>query len=105
MPVAVAVAVVAFLADAMKGLVGRVLVALGIGAITATGFNAVIGAALTQAQNAFSAVGTFGPALQAVGVLWFISTLLSAVSTRLALRGLTSDSVSFWVLRRGLPTS
>lgn len=94
--------VILFLADSMKGLVGRALVALGIGAVTTVGFNAVIASA--TARMAFTGVpAQMYNALDAMGVVWFLSILVSAISTRLLLKGLSSDSMSFWALRRGLP--
>src|SRR4051794_13028550 len=102
MPFAVATIVVAFLADACKGLVGRVLVALGIGAITAVGINAML-TGVSGLMSFSGAPAQFLAALQAMGVQWFMSTILSAITTRATLQGLTSDAVSFWVLRRGIP--
>lgn len=92
---------VSFFADAVKGIAGRLLVALGFGIVTATGINAAITYAMGSATNF---VGTGNPYFQAtisaIGLPWFISTIISAVSTRAALKGLTSDGLSFWVMRR-----
>jgi hypothetical protein len=104
MPAAVATYVLAFLAGSMKGLVGRVLIALGLGAITISGFHALTSAVI--AQMGFTGVaGQTYAVIDACGIPWLMSTLVSAVTTRLALQGLTSDSLSFWILRRGLPGS
>lgn len=98
--VALATTLVAFLADAVKGLVGRVLVALGIGAVTAVGFSTVINQAL--ANMSLGNLGQLTIALNAVGVPWFVGTIISAVTTRLTLRGLMSDNVTFWLMRKSL---
>lgn len=107
MPVAIATTVIAFLADAMKGLVGRALIALGIGAVTTIGFNVLINAALSAANQQIGNTGytTFHTTFNAIGLPWFIGMLFSAISTRMVLKGLTSDALSFWVLRRGVPAS
>ena len=90
--------------NSLKGIVARVLLALGLGVVTVTGLNALLQAGIAQAN--ISAVGDtqFQAAITAMGIPWFISTLLSAFTTRLTLRGLSSDAFSFFVLRRGLPS-
>ena len=102
--VALVTTLVAFLADACKGLVGRVLVALGIGAITAVGLNLALSTALTRISDAMQSTGQIYPALDAMGVVWFVATIVSAITTRLTLRGLMSEGLSFWVMRRGIAT-
>ena len=98
---ALAVTLIAFLAEACKGLVGRVLVALGIGAVTAVGVQAALSSVV--AMMTFSGVPSqMLSALNAVGLPWFLSALVSAVSTRMVLKGLTSTGVSFWVMRRSI---
>lgn len=98
---ALAATIVSFFADAVKGIAGRLLVALGFGIVTATGINAALTFALGSSTNF---VGTGNPHFQAtisaIGIPWFISTIISAVSTRAALKGLTSDGLSFWVMRK-----
>jgi len=100
---ALATTIITFLATSMKGLVGRVLIALGIGAVTAIGMNALISGALSQVMSQLNTNSQIFAAMQAMGVTWFISTILSAITTRVALSALSSDAVSFWILRRGLP--
>lgn len=93
---------VLFLADAAKGIVGRVLIGLGIGAITVAGVGVAINTALNAAMSAMSSSGGQVAALLSdVGITWFIATLFSAVTTRMTLKGLTSaGNLSFWALRR-----
>jgi hypothetical protein len=97
---ALATVILGFLADALKGIVGRVLVALGLGVVTATGFNALFASALQLMT--FQGSPIFISTIEAVGVPWFISTMLSAVTTRMMVRGLKSDSFSFWRMRRSI---
>lgn len=101
----IAVAVVAYLAEAAKSIVGRVLIALGVGIVTSTGMTAVLNAVLELGSPSGLGTGMIFQAFQGMGMSWFLSTLYSAIIARLTLRGLTSDSVSFWVMRRGLPGS
>lgn len=98
---AFAATLVSFFADAVKGIVGRLLVALGFGIVTATGINAAITYAMGSATN-FGGTGNvyFQQTISAIGLPWFISTLVSAISTRAALKGLTSDGLSFWIMRK-----
>ena len=105
MPVAIATVVLAFLANAMKGLVGSVLIALGLGVVTATGFHALFAAVLSVSSSMLGAPPLVVQVVNAVGLPWLFSTLLAAVTTRAGLRGLTSDGLAFWVLRRGIPAS
>jgi hypothetical protein len=97
--VAIGTTLLGMFADSLKGLVGRVLVSLGIGAVTATGINALMNYALSFAQFGGGSA-QFQAAIQSIGIPWFISTLLSAVTTRMTIRGLTSDSFSFWRMRK-----
>lgn len=95
-----ATTLIAFLADAVKGLVGRVLVALGIGSLTVVGASSVINLALSYMGA--GQFGALGPAIEAVGVPWFMGAIISGVTTRLAVRGLMSDNITFWLMRRSL---
>lgn len=92
---------VAWLADAAVGIVGRVLISVGIGAITATGINALLNAALGYVLTSDAQVLI---AIQAVGIDWLISTLFSALTTRAAMAGLSSDAVTFWAMRGRIGT-
>lgn len=94
--------IVIWLARAAKGIVGRVLIELGIGAITVIGVTLAINQALATAMNAMSSSGgAIAGFISDVGVTWFISTLFSAVTTRMTMKGLTSaGGLSFWALRR-----
>ena len=105
MPTAVATIVITFLMQACKGLVGRVLIALGVGAVTATGFHALASAVTSLAFTGNGLPAQAYHVIDSAGIPWLFTTMLGAVTARLALQGLLSDSLSFWVLRRGLPTS
>lgn len=102
---AAAVYLVTFLANACVGIVGRVLVALGIGTVTATGFNALVSGVVLGVQSQLSGSGQVYNLMTDLGIIWLISTLLSAVTTKMLVQGLTSDSATFWVKRKQLPSS
>lgn len=95
-----AVTVVPVVLDAMKGIIGRILITLGIGTVTAVGVNALLQTALQYAQFGSMGNSQLQAVVNAVGIPWLMSTLVSAVSTRLVVQGLMSDAVSFWVMRR-----
>lgn len=99
--VSLGVTLLGMLADALPGLINRILISLGIGLVAAHGFNALIQGALSLASFS-GASATFAQALDAVGVNWFISTMASAVTTRLTIKGLTSDTFQFWRMRQGI---
>lgn len=101
----IGVAVVAYLAEAAKSIVGRVLIALGIGVVTTTGLTAVLNSVLAMGTTAAFGDPMIASALSGVGFTWFLSTIYSALVARMTLRGLTSDSASFFVLRKTLPGS
>ena len=104
MPVVIATIVIEFLAEACKGLVGRVLVALGLGVVTAVGVNAAVSVALGY-MNLSGLPAMFVAAFHSSRLDWFMSTVVSAITTRAALSGLADGGgLSFWVLRRGLPS-
>ena len=96
-----AVTLIAFLSQAVVGLLGKVLVGLGIGAVTVTGFNALFSSVLAQANIAATGNVQFEAALSAVGIPWFVSTMVSAVTTKLALKGLKSDALTSWRMSKG----
>jgi len=97
-----ATTLIAFLAEAIKGLVGRVLVALGIGVVVATGVSALLSQALGLMSFGSAGGAQFQAALSAIGIPWFLGTIVSAITTRVTLRGLSSDGLSFWIMRRQL---
>lgn len=81
-------------------LVGRVLVALGIGAVSYTGLDLSLEFAKAQALGAL----TGGPAqltqlLGFLGVGEFISIISSALLARLILNGLNSGAIKRFVLQ------
>lgn len=74
-------------------LVGRVLIALGMSVVTFTGVSTTLEWAKSNAVSALSAlpVEVVGM-LSAMGVGEFLSILLSALTARMALQGLTSGA-------------
>lgn len=77
------------LATITASIVGRVVLALGIGFVTYTGISAGIDA--IQAQVISSVSGLTGDSLALVGYLWIdkaISVIFSAVSVSIAMRGI-----------------
>lgn len=81
-------------------LVGRVLVALGLSVVTFTGLSASLDWAKNNVVSSFSSlppevVGM----LSMLGVGEFLSIILSAVSARMVLQGLTGGTVKKWVLK------
>lgn len=83
-----------------KSFVGRALVALGIGAVTYTGISTTLGWLKSQALVAFQGMGADYVSLLSymqVGVA--ISILFSAITARLLLNGLSSDTVKRWVIK------
>lgn len=104
-----AVAVVAYLAEAATTIVGRVLIALGFGLVTVTGMTAALNSVIALGSTSALGNPVIASALSSSGMTWFLSTIYSALTVRLTLKGLSSDSVSFWVMRKrtsgaGLPT-
>lgn len=81
-------------------LVGRVMVALGVGVVTYTGINASLDALKTQAVSAFA-----GLPPELLGLLALlkvgqcISIIMSATAARLLLNGLTGDTMKKWVIK------
>ena len=98
----IAANIILWLSAAASGIVGRVLVGIGFGAITVLGVGLAVDQALSISLNAISSSGgAVAGFISDIGITWFIATLFSAVSTRLVLRGLTSaGGLSFWALRR-----
>lgn len=99
----IAVAVVAYLAEAATTIVGRVLIALGFGLVTATGLTAALNQVISLGSTSVLGNSMLASGMSASGMTWFLSTIYSALSSRMILKGLTSGGVSFWVMRKGLP--
>lgn len=99
MPVFIA-AIGGMLINIAASLVGRVLVALGMGIVTYTGINAALDALKTQAIQQFASLPpeVFGMlSVMKVGVA--ISIVTSAIAAKLLLDGLTSDTFKRWTLK------
>jgi hypothetical protein len=93
MPIFVA-ALVGGLAQAASHLVGRVLLALGVGFVAFTGLSAGVEAVQTQVLAGLSGLPSL--AVQLIGVLQVgtcINILCSAMLARLTIRGLSSGVV------------
>jgi len=79
-------------------IAGRVMIGLGISAVTYTVFTTTIDWLLGQAVANFNALP---PAVLAVAGLLqvgpFISMILSAMTVRMTIQGLTGDSFRKWV--------
>ena len=81
-------------------IVGRVLVALGVGVVTYTGVQLGIDSLLSNLDSAISGV----PA-DILGLLGFmrvgeaINIIISAMSARMLLNGLQGDTIKKWVLK------
>ena len=81
-------------------IVGRVLVALGVGVVTYTGVQVGIDSLLSNLDSAISGV----PA-DILGLLGFMrvgvamNIIISAMSARMLLNGLQGDTIKKWVLK------
>ena len=81
-------------------IVGRVLVALGVGVVTYTGVQVGIDSLLYNLDSAISGV----PA-DILGLLGFmrvgeaLNIIISAMSARMLLNGLQGDTIKKWVLK------
>lgn len=83
-----------------SSLVGRVMFALGIGAVTYTGLTSALDYAKSQALGALtSAPAQLVQLMGYLGVGEFISIVTSALAARLILNGLNSGAVKRFVLQ------
>lgn len=81
-------------------LVGRVLLSLGIGYVTYTGLDTSLDWLKVQIQTSFNALPPEAiQILSALKVGAGISVLISALSARLVLNGLTSGSIKKMVIK------
>jgi len=89
------------LLSALGSIVGRVLVSLGLGLVVYTGLDTAItwfGSEIFARLN--TAGGLSSTAMALLGVLQIgtcVNILLSALSVRLIVRGMTSGTVKRWV--------
>ena len=89
-----------FFYTAIGSIVGRILLTLGMGLVTYTGIDLLLGAARTQIFSSFAASGAVF--LQFAGVLQLgtaINILLSAVVMRFTLSGVTAGSITKMVTK------
>lgn len=96
----IAAAAVGALISVTGTIVGRVLVALGIGVVTYTGVQMGIDSLLA---NMDSAIG--GMPAEILGLLGYmrvgeaLNIIISAMSARMLLNGLSGDTIKKWVLK------
>lgn len=96
----IAAAAIGGLISVTGTIVGRVLVALGVGVVTYTGVQAGIDSLLANLDSAIAGV----PA-DILGLLGFMrvgeamNIIISAMSARMLLNGLQGDTIKKWVLK------
>ena len=96
----IAAAAIGGLISVTGTIVGRVLVALGVGVVTYTGVQAGIDSLLANLDSAIAGV----PA-DILGLLGFmrvgeaLNIIISAMSARMLLNGLQGDTIKKWVLK------
>ncbi|MFJ1258835.1 DUF2523 domain-containing protein [Cupriavidus sp. CuC1] len=99
MPVAL-IALLGGLAWIVSSLVGRVLVALGIGYVSYTGLTAWVGSIKDLIlSNLYALPPEFVQVMSLVKLDTCISILFSAISVRLVLEGLSSDTITKMVIK------
>ncbi|MGO4281237.1 DUF2523 domain-containing protein [Cupriavidus sp. RAF20_2] len=88
------------LALVVGSLVGRVLIALGIGYVSFTGLTAFVGSIKDLIlQNLYALPPEFVQVMSLVKLDTCISILFSAISVRLVLEGLSSDTITKMVIK------
>ena len=96
----IAAAAIGGLISVTGTIVGRVLIALGVGVVTYTGVQAGIDSLLANLDYAIAGV----PA-DILGLLGFmrvgeaLNIIISAMSARMLLNGLQGDTIKKWVLK------
>ncbi|MFI8616131.1 DUF2523 domain-containing protein [Acidovorax sp. NPDC077693] len=81
-------------------LVGRVLIALGLSVVTFTGLSSTLDWAKNNVASSFGSMPSeVVGMLSMLGVGEFLSIILSAITARMLLQGLTDGSLKKWVLR------
>lgn len=81
-------------------LVGRVLIALGIGYVSFTGLTGFVGSIKDLVlQNLYSLPPEFVQVMSLVKLDTCISILFSCISVRLVLEGLSSDTITKMVIK------
>ena len=96
----IAAAAIGGLISVTGTIVGRVLVALGVGVVTYTGVQAGIDSLLANLDSAIA-----GLPADILGLLGFMrvgqamNIIISAMSARMLLNGLQGDTIKKWVLK------
>ncbi|CAM3343177.1 DUF2523 domain-containing protein [Paracidovorax anthurii] len=96
-----------FLAALLGGLIniagtlaGRVLLSLGMSVVTITGVSATLAWARSNVVSSFAGMpGQIVGMLSAMGLGSFLSIVISAITTRMLLQGLTGDAIKKWVTK------
>lgn len=97
---AVIALLIGWLIDVAGTIAGRVMISLGISLVTMTGITAALNYGASQVSASWAGLPAI--ALQILGALSVsrdIGIIFGAIAARLALKGLSSDSLSFWVMR------
>lgn len=93
-------AVIGGLAYVITSFVGRVLIALGIGYVSFTGLSAWVGSVKDLVlSNLYALPPEFVQVMSLVKLDTCISILFSAISVRLILEGLSSDTITKMVIK------
>ena len=99
MPIFVA-ALIGGLVSAAGSIVGRVLIAMGIGLVTYTGINITLSQFMTDFINHASAAGpTIVGVMGTLKVGTDANILASSLAARLTLNGLTGGTVKRWIAK------
>lgn len=100
LPAILTASLIGGLAQAATSLVGRVLIALGIGYITYTGLDVALDFIKTRIfQELLSVDPTIIGIMAVLNVDRAINVILSAITARLLLNGLTSGSITRMVTK------
>jgi hypothetical protein len=89
-----------FLVNVAGSIAGRVMISLGVSLVTYTGINASLNFALDYISHSWSSLPAI--TLEILGTLRVsqdLAILTGAITAKLVLKGLSSDSLSFWVMR------
>jgi len=98
MPIFVA-ALIGGLIQAAVSMVGRVLIALGVGVVAYSGLTVLLSTLKAQVVSNLSSATAIMPYLSALKVDVAVSIIFSAVAARLVINGLTSGTLKRFVLK------
>lgn len=93
-------ALIGALVSAAGSLIGRILIALGIGVVSYTGVSALLSSLRSEVQGYITGMpADILPILGALKLDVAVSIIFSAIAARFALQGLTSGAVKKFVLK------